>query len=153
MKVERQGPYECGLATMAALHGCSLAEVLKVNKGVVVENGYKHFYSCIALDQTARRLDPSGVLAHLCGFWQSVLGAGHVDVTNDVKYLSARLKALPTKGRGVVRSRGRTNTGHIAPWENGLVYNSLTPDLPQTLAEYRKSFPRGWHIDYITVEI
>ncbi len=148
MVVERQGNMECALCTMGALLDVPLAEVREVAQ-TVARARRALFYKNRILDEIAQQLDPSGRLRALLGLLPQV----RETQTGGVVHLSNRLRKLPARGRGVIRLRfgGNRDTGHIAPWENGLIYDPDSPEQGCTLPDWRRANPHA-RVHYITKE-
>lgn len=132
MKVELQGPNECMLATIAALADVPLATVraraLRLTGGAswyVVASYYPRLYWA-----AARWLaEEYGVVAAVA--LKPLVAGAHPP---------RRWRRLPA-GRGSIIFRFGKRY-HICPFADGLIYDPMTPETPQTLAEYRQRYPR-----------
>jgi hypothetical protein len=149
MHVDPQGHNECALATLAALAHVPLSTVRRTACDVarvghwanVIDEYGKRFN--IALAKVARIYGGSRLVFHVCGLCD-------VSGESPLKLLSKNARTLPFKGRGTVRAhRSNRHVGHIAPWEDGLIYNPTDPTTTMTLKEFRQKYG---HISRITYE-
>lgn len=134
MKVEIQGEDECALATIAALVDKPLFEI----RGIF----YDHLYAdeeLIKYFKTWKDIVKSyiafwGITAFIC--WYVNL---HPSVILGCKRFY-EINQLPYIGKGAVSLRYKSfDKGHIAPYENGLIYDSRCKEWAETgvtLEEY-----------------
>lgn len=128
MHVERQGPCECLLATVAALSDRSLSAVRELAEQ---HSGQSWLDTWKYRDRLTATMD------YLC----ETLGLPPIDS-------SARVDAgtkwtLPTTGRGYVRVYTAWGA-HIMPWENGRVCDPMNP-VWRSLDEWLRLHP-GWRV-------
>jgi hypothetical protein len=150
MRVEKQGDRQCVPATLAALLGRPLAEVL----AVAAAHASDYIYPCGAT-ALAQWLDPTGRAAALLGYDGTVpsVPVGMPMPGWRVERRSGRgLRTLPSEGRGAVRVYWRRGKpGHMMAWEAGRLYDPVNPDWHPTLQEYRRVL--GAKVHYYTIEI
>jgi hypothetical protein len=140
MKVERQGPEECMLSTVAALAGKSLVEI---RKEACQAAGVTRWVDSLAPGQTFRYWDGVDHLLSHYGL-KGLIPRWHSDL-HPPSTTSLLRPSLPKCGRGsiMVELGGRRPLNHIAPWENGRVYDPNDPKVGRTLPEYLK-FLASW---------
>lgn len=142
MRVERQGRGECVLATIAALAEVSLQEVREVACAAMGVSEWSEIVTPARVDRFIK-----GVRAAVRHFQVRGIPSTHYLVAGD----QPRIKqTLPKKGRGSIIVQSGGHGSHIAPFEDGLVYNPTEPDYPQTLEAYLANHP-GWEVVKITV--
>ena len=132
LNVERQGPSECMLATIAALQGRPLAQV--------------RAEAC-----RAARVDKWDDLIYpprTETYWQAIERVAGPDLYPIVhcRYAATTVPtagewAIPNSGRGVIVVTFR-DTSHIMPWENGLIYDPMDPH-PVTLQDWLLANPEA----------
>lgn len=128
MKVERQGTMECALCAIGALTETPLAVVRQRAETIAAEEfGGIPWHRNKVLQRVAETFDVAPLVGICSTGWPQ---------------FPYRRRTLPLRGRGtVLATKKRLNTGHAAPWENGVVYDPINP-VPQTLAEFRRSYRR-----------
>ena len=137
MNVERQGHFECFLATIAALSDTSLAATRARALALTVEvNGEPIPWADLAWRDIDAWLTVADTLARECGLSYDktafYVATGSLDST------------LPTRGRGTVRVK-HDSVSHIMPWEDGLVWDPENPEIGQTLDTWCSAHP-GWTV-------
>lgn len=153
MRVEQQGRNECMLATIAALSDRPLAEVRSYACGLGGVRVWSRIFNTRARTRTGKPTFWAVInktATHFGGdpLMKTVYGLGISGLVGAVH------RDLPATGRGVVRLKRKSGrgSGHIIPFENGLVYEpaSAHPEVGVTLREYLTFNPR-LRLDFVRV--
>jgi hypothetical protein len=135
MKVERQGIEECMLATVAALAGESL---LTIRTEACSAAGVTRWADTFKPGQSGRYWD--GITAVVDKYHlRPLITLWETDKPGAGKRFDGRW-VLPAKGKGAINLKWQEASHrwcyHIAPWENGLIYDPNDPKCGQTLPNY-----------------
>jgi len=143
MLVARQRPKECMLATIAALANRPYPEVRAYARKIMGKSWASHWGR---RPSTRSPISFRSAVLDVASEFGGIALATLVD-SNDRN--GGSLRELPTSGRGVVRfiNRRRLLTGHIAPWCDGLIYDT-DGSAPCTLAAYLSKHPWA-RLDYM----
>lgn len=145
MRVEQQGHSECMLSTIAALAHRPLAEVraiacrkagVRVWRGVFRKRaGVRHVLFARSIIATCQELDGTGRLAAMVNRVPATVAHGTGIVVHTSRATLPE-RTLPSKGIGTVVIRSPRGRAHIAPWQDGIVYDPNKPDEPCTLVDF-----------------
>lgn len=163
MRGEMQGTDECILATIADVANRPLVDVRAM--ALALAPGYSA-WADVVRDSQSKKLgsifwEPVRVLSNTLDasgrLWEAIATASYSRRPNFPSsiFFTARKKYLPVRGRGVIVSLNtRARAAHIAPWHDGMVYDSSSnlAGKALTLEQYKQYLrAAGYRINRISV--